>query len=106
MTYSVYIDYPYDDYTYLPGEKKGDDVVSRKTGARVKFVCNPIAKISKGDVYEVFLDSPEDATSFILSCEYKLISEDAIKRYRQKKAHQYASLEIQYPSKTNKKGHF
>jgi hypothetical protein len=81
--YPVYIDHPHglDDYTFLPGEKTGDDVVSRKLGLRVKFVCNSHAKISCGDIYEILFDNEEDALAFILRCEYSLIDKSKIKEY-------------------------
>lgn len=86
MKYPVYIDYPDDQgsYDFLPGERYGDDVVSRKLGTKATFVCNALAKISKGDAYEILLDSPEDVSAFILKCEYALIGKDKIQQYRRK----------------------
>jgi len=66
--YSIFIDHPagMGDYEFLPGEKYGADVVSRKIGTKAIFVCNSVAKISKGDIYEVTFDNPEDVTAFFI----------------------------------------
>jgi hypothetical protein len=87
MTYSVYIDHPdsIDSYEFLPGEKYGEDVVSRKIGVRVNFVCNSLAKMSKGDIYEVPFDNPEDVTAFVLKYDFELIDKDNIEKYRNRK---------------------
>lgn len=84
MTYSVFIDHPdgLGDYEYLSGEHTGEDIVSRKVGIRVKFVCNSAASISKGDIYEVPFELPEDVTAFVLKNTYPLIDPILITQYR------------------------
>lgn len=84
MSYSVYIDHPDDlgAYTFLPGELRGDDVVSRVVGIRVTFICNALAKISKGDLYEVPFDNPEDAMAFILRCKFNLVDRETVEQYK------------------------
>jgi hypothetical protein len=84
MTHFVYIDYPDSpgSYDFRTGEHYSDDVVSRKIGTKAKFVCNACAKISKGDIYELWFDDPADATVFVLKCEYELIDKSTIEKYR------------------------
>ena len=87
MTHSIYIDHPdgLGSYPFWPVDKTGADVVARKLGFPVKFVCNAYAKISDGDVYEVFLENPEDATAFVLKGkyrEYKLVDKEKVEKYR------------------------
>lgn len=85
--YSVFIDHPgsLGSYDFLPGDKTGEDVVSRKFGVKVKFICNSAARISAGDIYEIPFDNPEDVTAFILKCEYNLIDKDKIRDYQNRK---------------------
>lgn len=85
--YPVYIDHPdsLESYVFHPGDATGEDVVARKLGLKATFVCNAYAKISKGDIYEILLDNPEDVTAFILRCDYDLISPDKIREYRNRK---------------------
>lgn len=87
MTYLIYIDHPggFNDYEYLPGDIDGDDVVSRKLGIKVKFICNSYAKISKGDIYEVPFKNLEDVTVFILKCDYNLVDRDKVEKYKNRK---------------------
>jgi hypothetical protein len=86
MTHSVYIDYPDHpgSYDFREDEHYGADVVSRKLGTKAVFVCNAYAKISNGDIYEVLFEDPEDATAFVLKCEYDLIDKSKIDEYRNK----------------------
>lgn len=87
MTYAVYIDHPdgLGDYEFVPGDKYGEDVVSRKLGMKVDFICNSYGKISKGDVYRIYFDNPEDVTAFILKCEYPIINNEKIEAYNNRK---------------------
>lgn len=84
MTYSIYIDYPSgrDSYEFITGEKYGSDVVSRKLGLSVKFVCNSIAKLSAGDVYEIVFEQEEDMTAFILKSKYTILDRHKIEEYK------------------------
>ncbi len=86
MKHYLFIDHPagLEDYEFLSGEHSGADVVSRKLGIGVKFVCNSYAKMSKGDIYEVPFDRAEDVTAFLLKNRYELIPSDKIEKYRQK----------------------
>jgi hypothetical protein len=87
MTYTIYIDHPnsIDSYKFFPGERCGDDVVSRELGIKSTFVCNSYARISKGDIYEILFNTPEDATAFVLKCEYDLVDKDKIEKLRNSK---------------------
>jgi hypothetical protein len=86
MTYSVYIDHPdhIDAYDFCSNEYHINHVVSRKLGVKVEFVCNSYAKISNGDVFEVFFDNPEDATAFVLKCNYAIIDKHKVEQYKNK----------------------
>ena len=87
MTYSIYIDHPDDlgSYTFLPADKTGSDVVSRKLGIKVNFVCNSFARLSRGDVYEVPFENEMDATAFVLRGEYIILDKTRIEAYKKKK---------------------
>lgn len=86
MTVSVYIDHPayLGAYKYLPGEKTANEVVSRILGVRAKFLCNSIAQISKGDVYELLFDSHEDATIFVLKTKYTILNKTIVEEYKKR----------------------
>ena len=82
--YTIYIDHPatLDSYHFIPGDKTGEDVVSRILGMKATFVCNTFAKISKGDVYEIQFENHEDATAFILKSECKLVDKNKVEEYQ------------------------
>lgn len=80
----VYIDHPdtLESYIFRSGEKYGDDVVSRKIGVKVEFICNSLGGISKGDVYRIPFETAEDATMFMLKGEYKIIPNSIVEEYK------------------------
>lgn len=82
--YSLFIDHPdaLFSYKFLPGEKTGEDVVTRVLGIKATFVCNAFAKISKGDIYELHFDSAEDAIVFALKSQFPFVDKDKIDSYR------------------------
>lgn len=82
----IYIDHPAGlyDYEFLPGEKTGTDVVSRKLGHKATFICNSYAKISTGDIYEIDINE-EDMIIFLLKHQYKLIPNSVVEQYKNRK---------------------
>jgi hypothetical protein len=86
MKNSIYIDYPdtLNSYVFRPGDKTGTDVVTRLLGVKVQFVCNSYAKLSRGDIYEVPIKDPEEATMLVLKHGLILLDNDTIENYKNK----------------------
>jgi hypothetical protein len=82
--YSVYIDHPYNwaDYKIYPGAKTGSELVSLKFGVNAEFICNSYGNKSKGDVYQLLFDDSEDVTAFLLKCEYKIIPNSIVEKFK------------------------
>lgn len=48
----------------------------------VKFVCNSGGGFSRGDVYELAFDTPEDVTLYLVKNKFELIEVDKVDRYK------------------------
>jgi hypothetical protein len=82
MAYSVYIDV--DKHPpFISGDEYGTDIITRQFGIKVYFICNSLAKISKGDIYEVPFENPEDAIVFILKNPYSTIDKNKVEKYKE-----------------------
>jgi hypothetical protein len=82
----LYIDVPYDRKTNWSLGKDIERVLEIELNVnRVKFICNDLAKISKGDLYEVAFGN-EDPLVFYLRTGLKPFPEtQAIAAYRQQR---------------------
>ena len=56
-------------------------VLSREFGYEFRFVCNSYAKISKGDVYQVVVDSPKDELFFFIKTGFEKIDSKIVEEY-------------------------
>ena len=85
--YSLFIDHSaaLGAYKFQPGDKTGEDVVSRILGIKATFVCNSYGNISKGDVYELHFDNAEDAVVFALKSQFVFVERYKIDSYRNRK---------------------
>jgi regulatory protein YycH of two-component signal transduction system YycFG len=50
--------------------------------ASVRFICNRGGGISKGDVYELTFNTPEDLTLYLLKNKFEIIADDLVIRYK------------------------
>lgn len=82
----LYIDLPWDRKHNWSISKNVEEVVRHEFDLKTcDFICNSMAKVSSGDLYEVTLQDHEDIAVFYLRTGVKLISEtEAILAYREK----------------------
>jgi hypothetical protein len=73
--------YPY-DFTVASSSSES---LQMHTGAkRIRFICNSLGKLSKGDLYQVELDKDDDVISFVLRTGFKPVQdEERINQYLQ-----------------------
>ena len=85
MTNAIYIDVPADGtYQYDWSLGPNAHTVVRKQeniNGSVKFICNRIAKMSNGDIYELIFNDPRELTVFLLKSKFKLVNSNIVQKY-------------------------
>ena len=87
--HTFYIDIPH-GFKYDHSNGDGDVTVARQLGVPiVEFICNSVAKISDGDVYEVTVKDEQDETFLILKYGFRTIDRSVVEEYRARKRREY-----------------
>lgn len=76
-----YVDVP-SDYNYDWNiSDSSTEILRVQTGTLIEFVCNNHARISKGDVYQVKVDSEKDELFFLLKTGFSKMKTEVVKNY-------------------------
>ncbi len=76
-----YVDVP-SDYNYDWNiSDSSTEILRVQTGTLIEFVCNNHARISKGDVYQVKVDSEKDELFFLLKTGFSKMKTEVVADY-------------------------
>ena len=77
-----YVDVP-EEYNYQFDDKtrRGDDVLTRDFGAKVKFICNRAGRISKGDAHSVEVENEQEEVFFLLKTGFTKLDKLIVKEH-------------------------